>query len=42
MADSFSSKLAGISLPDVDGNTLRLGMLWANGPAAVVFLRHYG
>ncbi|HZD93451.1 MAG TPA: hypothetical protein VE133_04300 [Candidatus Sulfotelmatobacter sp.] len=42
MADSFSSKLAGISLPDVDGNTLRLGSLWAQGPAVLVFLRHYG
>jgi hypothetical protein len=42
MADSFSSKLAGISLPDVDGKTVRLGSLWTNGPAAVVFLRHYG
>jgi hypothetical protein len=42
MADSFSSKLAGISLPDVDGNTVRLGSLWVEGPAAVVFLRHYG
>jgi hypothetical protein len=42
MADSFSSKLAGISLPDLDGNTVRLGSLWASGPAAVVFLRHYG
>ncbi|HKD82736.1 MAG TPA: hypothetical protein VKH81_23800 [Candidatus Angelobacter sp.] len=42
MADSLSSKLAGISLPDVDGNTVRLGTLWTDGPAALVFLRHYG
>jgi hypothetical protein len=42
MPESFSSKLAGISLPDVEGNALRLGSLWESGPAAVVFLRHYG
>ena len=42
MADSFSSKLAGISLPGVDGNTIRLGSLWSDAPAVLVFLRHYG
>ncbi|MGC2695326.1 MAG: hypothetical protein WA738_05990 [Candidatus Angelobacter sp.] len=42
MAASFSSKLADISLPDVDGKVVRLGSLWADGPAVVVFLRHYG
>ena len=42
MADTYSSKLAGITLPDVDGNSVTLGSLWAKGPAVVVFLRHYG
>jgi hypothetical protein len=42
MADTFSSKLADISLPDVDGKPTRLGSLWAEGPAVLVFLRHYG
>jgi hypothetical protein len=42
MADSFSSKLADISLPDVDGKPTHLGSLWADGPAVLVFLRHYG
>jgi hypothetical protein len=42
MADSFSSKLAGISLPDVEGKSVRLGSLWAEHPAVLVFLRHYG
>jgi hypothetical protein len=42
MADSFSSKLAGISLLSVDGKTIRLGSLWAETPAVLVFLRHYG
>jgi len=42
MADSFSSKLAPITLPDPDGRTTRLGSLWESAPAVVVFLRHYG
>jgi hypothetical protein len=42
MAESLSSKLAGITLPDADGKTTRLGSLWESGPAVVVFLRHYG
>jgi hypothetical protein len=42
MAESHSSKLAGITLPDPDGNPTRLGSLWESGPAVVVFLRHYG
>jgi hypothetical protein len=42
MNDSFSSKLATITLPDVDGKPVRLGSLWADRPAVVVFLRHYG
>jgi hypothetical protein len=42
MAESYSSKLENISLPDVEGNPIRLGSLWAEGPAVVVFLRHYG
>jgi hypothetical protein len=42
MAESLSSKLAGITLPDADGKATRLGSLWESGPAVVVFLRHYG
>lgn len=42
MAESFSSKLAAISLPDVDNQPVRLGSLWEAGPAVIVFLRHYG
>ena len=34
--------MAGITLPDPDGRGVRLGSLWAEGPAVVVFLRHYG
>ena len=42
MPASFSSRLADISLPDADGKQLRLGSLWADQPAVIVFLRHYG
>jgi prostamide/prostaglandin F2alpha synthase len=34
--------LADIVLPDQDGNDVRLGDLWRDGPAALVWLRHYG
>jgi prostamide/prostaglandin F2alpha synthase len=34
--------LADIVLPDQDGNDVRLGDLWRERPAALVWLRHYG
>ena len=34
--------LADITLPDHDGNEVRLGDLWLERPAALVWLRHYG
>ena len=34
--------LAGITLPDQDGQEVRLEQLWRNGPVALVWLRHYG
>jgi hypothetical protein len=34
--------LAEIVLPDQDGNEVRLGDLWQDGPAVLVWLRHYG
>jgi hypothetical protein len=39
---SVSAALAATVLPDVDGNEIILGSLWADQPAVVVFLRHYG
>src|ERR1700690_3132613 len=42
MRSSLREQLADIPLPDCDGQPIRLGSLWANGPAVVVFLRHYG
>ena len=37
-----ADELANIVLPDQDGNDVRLGDLWSDGPAALVWLRHYG
>jgi hypothetical protein len=34
--------LADLVLPDQDGNEVRLGDLWADRPAALIWLRHYG
>jgi len=42
MAATYSSKLAQLTLPDVNGKPVRLGSLWADSLAVVVFLRHYG
>jgi hypothetical protein len=42
MPSSLSSRLADISLPDADGKQWRLGDFWADRPAVIVFLRHYG
>ena len=35
-------ELADITLPDHDGEPVRLADLWADGPVALVWLRHYG
>ncbi len=42
METSLSARLAGISLPDTGGREVRLGSLWADNAAVLVFLRHYG
>jgi prostamide/prostaglandin F2alpha synthase len=42
MAESFSSRLANVVLPESGGREVRLGSLWENNPAVIVFLRHYG
>jgi hypothetical protein len=34
--------LADITLPDQDGHETRLGDLWRDRPAVLVWLRHYG
>ena len=40
--DTLSASLSPIELPDPDGQEVRLGTLWEDGPAVLVFLRHYG
>jgi hypothetical protein len=42
MAESLSARLAPIVLPDTAGTPVVLGSLWAERPAVIVFLRHYG
>ncbi len=42
MNTTLSAALSGISLPDTEGREIKLGSLWQEGPAALVFLRHYG
>ncbi|HWC04760.1 MAG TPA: hypothetical protein VHF87_18570 [Methylomirabilota bacterium] len=42
MAAGLAGRLAPVVLPDADGVPIRLGSLWLDAPAVVVFLRHYG
>jgi peroxiredoxin len=42
MADTLAVALADLTLPDADGQPVRLGDLWAKRPVVLVFLRHYG
>jgi hypothetical protein len=37
-----ASGLADVVLQDLDGNDVRLGSLWEDRPAVLVWLRHYG
>jgi hypothetical protein len=39
---ALAARLAPIVLPDADGQRIRLGSLWTDAPAALVFLRHFG
>jgi hypothetical protein len=41
-APANADELAPIVLEDSNGADVRLGDLWADRPAVVVFLRHYG
>lgn len=40
--ESTNAGIADLELPEADGGTVRLGDLWAERPAALVWLRHYG
>ena len=37
-----ADELADLVLQDSEGRDRRLGDLWRDGPAVLVFLRHYG
>jgi hypothetical protein len=39
---SDAATLADLVLQDADGTGVRLGDLWAEQPAVLVWLRHYG
>jgi len=41
-APDTADDLAGVVLQDHDGNDVRLGETWAERPAVLVWLRHYG
>jgi hypothetical protein len=41
-APARADELAGIVLQDSNGEDVRLGSLWEERPAVLVFLRHYG
>jgi len=37
-----SVQLADVVVKDSEGRDVRLGELWRDGPAVLVFVRHYG
>ena len=41
-APTDTAAIEDVELLDVDGEPVRLGSLWEDGPAVLVWLRHYG
>ena len=41
-APTDTSAIEDVELLDVEGEPVRLGSLWEDGPAVLVWLRHYG
>jgi hypothetical protein len=41
-APGDTAAIEDIQLLDVDGESVRLGSLWEDGPVVLVWLRHYG
>jgi hypothetical protein len=39
---AMAAELADIVLPDHEDHQIRLGELWRERPAALIWLRHYG
>ena len=42
MSESIGARLANVVLPEAGGGEVRLGSLWEQSLAVIVFLRHYG
>ena len=40
--NDFVARLADVTVLDLAGLPCRVGTLWSEGPAVLVFLRHYG
>jgi peroxiredoxin len=40
--EQVDARLAAVELKDAQGNTVRLGDMWARQPAVVVWVRHFG
>lgn len=40
--DRIPDDLAALTVLDMEGKTVPLGALWADRPAVLVFLRHFG
>ena len=40
--DRIPSDLAALAVLDMEGQAVPLGLLWADRPAVLVFLRHFG
>jgi hypothetical protein len=38
----MTASLGDVLLRDIDGQPVRLATAWADGPAVLVFLRHFG
>ena len=41
-APGDAGAIENVELPDDSGEPVRLGSLWEEGPAVLVWLRHYG
>jgi hypothetical protein len=39
---TIDPQFAALELQDLDGRPVRLGDLWKEKPAAIVFVRHFG
>ena len=40
--DRVSDELANATVRDLDGRAVRIGILWKDRPALLLFVRHFG